>query len=177
RALLTIVAALALPATASAQTVSSPTVSESAGAARVAVTLVAARVDPVEIAWHTADATTLADAPLARAGVEYVPAAGVGRFEPGETVKEVLVTLLDDTVDEWSSFFAVVAGDVSGFVQITDDDPSPAPSIADAVVKENAGAVTLTVTRPFATELGPMRYAWTVKPGSATGEVVFAPAD
>lgn len=181
RALWLIVAALALPASASAQTVGAVTVSESAGVAVVPVALSAAPATAVDVAWRTAE-SGIADAPAARAGVDYVAASGVVHFEPGETVKEVAITVLDNAVDGWGGFFDVVAGESTGFVQIIDDEPSPAPSIADAVVKENAGSVTLTVTRPFGTELGAMRYAWVLRPGesrvrAATGEVIFASSD
>ena len=184
RALLVIVAALAFPATAAAQTVGSVTVSESAGGGACEHhARGAARAEAVDVAWRTADATGIADAPLARAGIDYVAASGTVRFAPGgDRQGDRGSRVLADTVDDWGGFFSVVAGDSTGFIQILDDDPTPAPSIADTVVKENAGAVTLTVTRPAITERGFMRYAWTVKPGTAgvsaaTGEITFAATD
>ena len=91
----------ALPAaSAQAQSVSRTTVSESAGVARVTISLPQAAAQPVDIAWQTGPPRFLADAPSALAGSDYVPASGTLTFAPGETAKEVAVTVLDDALDE-----------------------------------------------------------------------------
>jgi hypothetical protein len=148
-------------------------VGEASGFAQVQVTLSPAPTERVDVSWQTSRNIMLADARDALPGEDFIAASGTLTFAAGETAKDITVTLIDDTIDEGSEVFGVHLGLETpprewAVVDIVDDDPSPAPSIADATVRENAGEVSLAVTRPAVSHLGNMRWAWTVRAGSAT---------
>lgn len=94
----------------------------------------------------------------ATAGLDYVATSGTVVFGPGETLKTISVTVLDDSLIENSeTFFVTLTGatnaSVTGqaaTVTIADDD-SPNATIGFSKssydVDEGAGFVTLTVTR------------------------------
>jgi hypothetical protein len=101
---------------------------------------------------------------LARAGQDYSATTGTLTFGPSETMKQVSVPILEDGVYEETETFFVTLSDPTGGaavrapstaqVHIGDNDPVPAVRFASAnySVDENAGAVTLTITKTGATE-------------------------
>lgn len=170
---------LTAPATAAAApTISVPSqlsVPEKVGEVRIGVTLSEPSAAPFEVSWKTEPTPRwLADAPASLPGVDYVEASGALTFAPGETQREVSVTVLDDAVDDPSPFFAVVFGpgeDPStpvSLVNIVDDDPTPASSVADVRVAEGASVAVVPVTRPAISRLGNAVYGWRTVAGSAT---------
>ncbi|MEZ4833350.1 MAG: Calx-beta domain-containing protein [Caldilineaceae bacterium] len=94
----------------------------------------------VTVDYATADGSALASA-------DYTAAAGTLTFSPGDTSRTISVAVLDDGLDEADEFFTVTlanpvnatSGDDGASVTITDNDPSPALTIADVMVDEGAG--------------------------------------
>ncbi|MGJ3230774.1 MAG: Calx-beta domain-containing protein [Oceanicaulis sp.] len=93
----------------------------------------------------------------ATAGEDFVAASGSVTFEPGETLKTVTVTLVDDALDEadegLAAFFETPtnadlgpSGTQFDVVTITDNDAAPGLSIADVTSGEGDGTTTFTVT-------------------------------
>ena len=87
-------------------------------------------------------------------GVDYSGATGSVVFAGGETTKNIVIQLTNDTIDEFnetalltlSDFNATgeSAGSLSASIlTITDDDPPPAISISDATVVEGNGGFTV----------------------------------
>ena len=123
---------------------------ESAGAARFRVWLSGPSAGPVDVAWTTADHA----------------AAGLVRFAPGETEKQIVVPVADDHAhgpDKTLAVTASVTGDVEvvrgyGFGTIVDDDPAapagPGPIAGRPAASANGAhsaapiqPLTLTATR------------------------------
>jgi len=120
-----------LPATAAlAHTVLEPRVSVdgaaaaegNAGSTRVPVVLrlSGADVEPITVAWKTADRSAVA-------GRDYIAASGSVTFTPGETSREIGVDILGNGTPEREKTFAIVASgpdnDAEGLVRIVNDDP------------------------------------------------------
>jgi uncharacterized repeat protein (TIGR01451 family)/CSLREA domain-containing protein len=111
------------------------------------VSLDAAIPYTVTVNWATADGT-------ATAGVDYTAASGTVTFAPMDTSESVTVDVLGDILDEANQTFLVNLStpangtivDGQGVGTITDDDPTPSITIADATVDEGAGTVTLELT-------------------------------
>ena len=107
---------------------------------------------------------------------DFVTAATLLTFDPGETEKSVAIEIEDDALDEDDeSFFVNLSGDdapiedAQGVGTIIDDDPMPALSIADVSFPERNGL------RPvlFRVDLGAasgrtVTVDYAVRPGSAT---------
>jgi len=114
-------------------------------------------------------------------------------FAPGQTSKTITVSVLGDTTNEANETFVVNLSNPSnatlvdgqGQATITNDDPVPSLSIADASIAEGAGvanasfSVTLsaasgqTVTVAFATANGSAKTV-TGDYAAASGTVTFA---
>lgn len=117
------------------------TASESSGASRVLVSLSAPSLTPVSVTYSTAAGTALP-------GSDFATASGTLQFAPGETVKAIMVTLLDDGEDEATESFSLTLSnpvsaqlgslDSHNFVIADDDKP----------------VVTLVATDPDASEAG-----------------------
>ena len=135
----------------------------------------------------------------ATANTDYTPATGTLTFEPGQTFKDIPVTIVADSMDEADETVQLTVsnaggtgtatiGTPTGTGTITDDDAQPTTSIADATVTEgNSGTVNAvftvslsaasgrTVTMNFATADGtatqPADYA------STSGSLSFAPGE
>ncbi|MGZ4150022.1 MAG: Calx-beta domain-containing protein, partial [Actinomycetota bacterium] len=113
------------------------------------VSLSAASALPVTVDWATADGTaTTADA-------DYVAGNGTLTFNPGQTSKNVSVTIDGDTTYERKESLSVVLSNVSGATlgtsagsaAITNDDPAPSVAIGNAsVIEGDGGTTTLTFT-------------------------------
>ena len=82
-------------------------VDETAQRALVVVALDRPSVNPVTVAWTTADDTAMA-------GEDFRPGSGVLRFEPGETVRTISVDVFDDALAERDEFFHVVLSNPAG---------------------------------------------------------------
>ncbi|MEX0726284.1 MAG: Calx-beta domain-containing protein [Planctomycetaceae bacterium] len=92
----------------------------------------------------------------ATANVDFTPTSGTLVFNPGETTKNIDVTILGDTLDEYdeqfhvmllSSINAVIIRDL-GIGTILDDDASPLISVSDAasVIEGDSGTTNAVFT-------------------------------
>lgn len=172
-------------ATPSVAVPSDVAVAENAREARIAVTLSEPQAEPLRLAWTTGSAADLiADAPSALPGRDYVEAAGTLEFPPGETRREVAVTVLDDAVDDPSGFLAVWFGEQRAgpgrtvtVLRILDDEPTPAASVADVRVDEGAGEVVVPVTRPGVSFVGHAVHDWRTLAATADAGPDFGARD
>ena len=114
------------------------------------LTLSTASGREVDVDYATADAT-------ASAGADYQAASGTVAFSPGETTKQIAVTVDGDAVYEGNETFTVgLAAPVnanivggSGLGTIADDDAGPKLSVDDPAVAEGGSGtsiLTFTVT-------------------------------
>jgi hypothetical protein len=107
------------------------------------VTLSAPSTRTVTIDFATTDGTAVA-------GQDYVAASGTVRFAPGQTSRPITVNVLGDVLDEPDETFYVKLNNPAGATiagsqatgTITDDDPPPSLSIADATVTEGNSGTT-----------------------------------
>jgi len=119
---------------------------EGAGRIEFPVTALGLGAYSVEVDYHTADATAAADE-------DYRSASGTLTFTPADAAERaIVVTLLDDDVDELDETFVVTVTAAVAVVRvgtatgvIVDDDPPPAVSIADAAGDETVGALVFAV--------------------------------
>ena len=111
------------------------------------VTLDAGSTRPVTVRYATADKTALKD-------LDYEPVDGTLTFDAGDTRETVVVSLVDDSIDEPEETFAValsfpenatLAVDSADGL-IIDDDGAALLSVADAVATEGDGAVEFTIS-------------------------------
>jgi hypothetical protein len=122
-------------------------VGEMAGSADIGVNLTAATSHDVVIDYATADGTAIA-------GTDYAARVGSVTIRAGRTGAQVLVPVLDDSLDEPDETFTLRLTDVSGatvadgegLVGIVDDDAPPAISVTDASESETSAAVIFSVT-------------------------------
>ncbi|HEY3484924.1 MAG TPA: Calx-beta domain-containing protein [Ilumatobacteraceae bacterium] len=126
----------------------------------VAITLSGPSTVPVSISWVTAVGT-------ASPGSDYVFASGTTVFNPGETTKNVTLSVVGDALVEGNETFRLQITDVtvvsiangSGTITIVDDDvppPPPTPTVtvtsADNAASETPGnTATFTLTRSSST--------------------------
>jgi hypothetical protein len=177
---------LAAPASATAEPAAtlpgSVAASENAGTVRIPVTLSEPAPGAVEVSWRTLR-PMIPDAPLAKAGKDYVEGSGRLAFAAGETRGELAVTVLDDAVDDDSPFLAVELHDPQGATigpqrmvafELADDEPTPPASAADVVVKEGAGEAVVRITRPAISLVGHAAYTWTPRPVTARAPQDFS---
>ena len=109
----------------------------------------------------------------ATAGSDYRLTNGSVIFNPGQTTKTIMVTVLGDNLSESTEFYGVVltnlvnvtAGVSQGLGTITDDDPLPSLSISDGSISEgNSGTnnMQFTVTiSPLSGQLVSFNFATT----------------
>jgi len=115
----------------------------------VKLTLSSASEREITIEFATSDGT-------ATAGEDYAANSGSATFAPGVTEVTVTLAVAGDVEDEGDEHFFLnlsnptnaTIGDGTGKITILDDDATPALSISDATVAEDAvdGEVTLSVT-------------------------------
>lgn len=131
------------------------TVSETGSTATFGITRSGNASGPLTVQYATSNGN-------ATPGADYTAAAGSVTFADGETTKNVIVQLNNDTIDEFdenvlltlSDFNAsgASAGSLSATIlNLTDEDPPPAISINDATVVEGSsgaafGSFTLTLS-------------------------------
>ena len=136
---------------------------------------------------------------FAKASQDYSNTTGTLTFAPSETMKQFTVPILEDAVyEEIETFYVALSNPTGGAavrapstaqVHINDNDPAPVVQFGspDYSVNENAGTVTLTITKSGATETSVTAY-YKTRDGSArapsdytsvgddlTASVVFAP--
>jgi hypothetical protein len=116
-------------------------------------------------------------------------------FDPGQTSKPVVVDVNDDALDEDDeTLFVNLSGaakaaidDAQGIATITDDDPLPSLSIADASFTEGFGVRRVSLQVLLSQKSGrPVTVGYTIGPGSLTpgaefraetGTLNFAPGE
>src|SRR5918992_1095873 len=111
------------------------------------VTLSAASGRNVTVAYATASDS-------ATTGVDFNGVANTLTFDPGETVKTILVPIRGDSASEANETFSVHLANVTNATisdgqalgTIADDDPQPSLSIGDVSSSDEAGSLTFTVT-------------------------------
>ncbi|MEY2508152.1 MAG: hypothetical protein QOH01_2481 [Verrucomicrobiota bacterium] len=170
------------------------TVNEAAG--QVVLTVVANRLgnpgSSISVNYATRDGT-------AAAGQDYVPASGTITFGSGETQKQIVVQILNDSqLENVENFFVDLSnpqgailktdGSSTATVNIADDDSGTSTiqfSSASYSVNEGGGSIALTVVRSGGVQLAASaNYATangTAQAGSdytaASGSVSFAPGE
>ena len=125
------------------------TVAEEAGTLSLPVTRTG-RIDvTTTVEFATSDGS-------ATAGLDYTATSGTLTFAPGETTKEITVTILDDVAQESDETFIITVFNASNAsllggiatVTIVDTDSAPTFSIDDVTTDgESAANATFTVTR------------------------------
>ena len=122
------------------------TVDEDGSQAALSVELSQASADTVTVDYATSDIT-------AEAGDDYTDTSGTLTFAPGETVKAIIVPILDDAIYETLERFNVTLSTPTGAtlpafpgaqINIAVDESPPTATIAD--VSAGEGADTMTVT-------------------------------
>ena len=123
------------------------TVDEDGSQAALSVELSQASTVTVTVDYATSDNT-------AEAGDDYTDTSGTLTFAPGETVKAIIVPILDDAIYEPLERFNVTLSNPTGAtlptfpgaqVNIAVDESPPTASIANVTVGEGAGTMTLTL--------------------------------
>jgi hypothetical protein len=120
--------------------ITSSTVAESDGRATFTVTLSAVSGKPISVDWSTADDT-------AKAGQDYVAAAGTLSFAPGETTKTFTVDVINDKLVEATETFFV---NLSNGVNVNSDPVVTALPRAIVTIIDNDHAPVLVPQTPAA---------------------------
>src|SRR4051812_20705225 len=147
-------------------------------------TLLPASLGPQFVAWATRDGSATDGKDYAGTAFGLLPVPG------GATAATVQIPVVGDTLHEGDETFDVVFDtglqtDVQT-VTITDDDPAPTVSIADATAHENDGAARFDVSLSAPSGL-PVEFDWAAGNGTAkapgdftlpaSGHLVFAPGE
>ena len=123
------------------------TVDEDGSQAALSVELSQTSTDTVTVDYATSDIT-------AEAGDDYTETSGTLTFAASETVKAIIVPILDDAIYETLERFNVTLSNPTGatlptfpsaLVIIAQDESPPTASIANVTVSEGAGTMTLTL--------------------------------
>lgn len=156
-------------------------------AATFSISLTIPSSGTINLDWATADGTP-AGLDSAVAGADYVavPSTPLATFTPGQTLKQVTVNVVGDTIDERNETFrvllsnlvlaqtGVVTTDLTANGLITDDDAPPTISIANVSVAEAVpgGVANFLVTLSGASGL-PIDFTVATASGTATTGVDF----
>jgi chitinase len=152
--------------------VSDATVAENAGPLSFTISLSALSGQEVDVDYTTTDAAAVA-------GSDYTAATGTAVIPAGQSSVQIDVPVIDEATYEADEGLTLDLSspnnastlDAQGAGTITNDDPVPAATIADAgVVEGNTGTTpaTFVVTLDRATEVG-ATIDWSTADGSATG--------
>ena len=123
------------------------TVDEDGSQAALSVELSQASADTVTVDYATSDIT-------AEAGDDYTETSGTLTFAPGETVKAIIVPILDDAIYETLERFNVTLSNPTGAtlpafpgaqINIAVDESPPTATIADVTAGEGADTMTVTL--------------------------------
>lgn len=134
----------------------------------------------------TVDYTTNAGTATPGAGNDYTTTSGTLTFAPGDLSETFVVPILDDAAAEGGEQFTATLSNPSldaslgvgsvATVSITDDPAGTAQFTVSTInTNEEAGSVTVTVTRTGGTE-GPLSVNYTTAPGTATTPADYATA-
>jgi len=123
----------------------------------------------------------------AKPGIDYSAGAGSVVFADGETTKNIVVQLTDDTLDEFNETALVTLSDFNAtgesagslsasILTIADNDPPPAISVSDATIVEGnngliAGSINLTLS---AVSGKPVTVTLTPSQGTATAGLDYS---
>ena len=158
------------------------------------VTLDTASGKPITVTYTTSNTTAVYNA-------DYITASGTITFAPGQTLKNVTIDVVGDTLDEINETYAVNLGPVAngnvtigdgiGVGTITDNDDPPTVTINNTAVTEldngssNTATFTVTLSAPSG-KIVSVDYADTLT-GTATsdtdyvaissGQVIFSPGE
>lgn len=159
------------------------TVSESASTATFGITRTGDTSGALTVQYATSNGT-------AAPGVDYTAAVGSVTFAAGETTKNVVVQLKNDTVDEFDETVLLTlsdfnaTGQLSGsfsatILTLTDDDAPPTISINDATVVEgSSGAPLRSFTLTLSAASGkPISVRLTSSPVTATQVTDYSAID
>ena len=151
----------------------------------VEVSLASASVQAVVVDYATVDGT-------ATAGADFQSVAGTLTFLPGETIKQITVPVIGDTVDELDETFHVALAHVAEGVvapilqPVTiEDDDDPSLTIQDVTVLEESGQADVVVSLSSA-PLEKITVDYATADGTATfgddyfsaqGTLTFLPGD
>ncbi|MEI7902773.1 MAG: Calx-beta domain-containing protein, partial [bacterium] len=135
-------------------------------------------LSPAEITTATVN-YAVTDGTATGGGVDYTLAPGTITFAPGETSKNILITIADDLIDEpeetifvslSSPMNAILGNPASHTYTILDDEPPPAVQFtaASSNVAENISPANLTVTLSSASATT-ISVNYAVTGGTATG--------
>jgi hypothetical protein len=156
--------------------ISDPVIDETSGEARFAITLDRPSGRPVSVAYRTR--------PGSAGGDDFSAARGVLSFAPGETVKTVSVSILNDKAREPDEKFALVLSNASaatlpdpvGTATIgSSDQPTagqPAVSVGDVRIGEPDGAAEFVISLSAPSNL-PVSVHYATQPSTATVNVDF----
>ena len=131
----------------------------------------------VTVDWATADGT-------ATQGADYAETTGTLTFDALETEQTITVSLLDDALDETDETFTVTLtnaanatlDDAEATGTITDNDDTPALTIADAQAAEGDREITFAVTLGAVSGLA-VTVDWTTADGTATADADYTAAE
>ena len=160
-----------------ALTIADAEATEGDGEITFTMTLNIASSKTVTVDWATADGT-------ATQGADYAETTGTLRFDALETKQTITVPLLDDALDENDETFTVALSNPSNATlddaeatgTITDNDDTPALTIADAEAAEGDREITFAVTLGAASSLE-VTVDWTTADGTATADADYAAAE
>jgi chitinase len=136
------------------------------------ITLSAPAASEVTVSYATASATAVSPGDFAPLGLTLLT------FGPGETSKQVVVSVVGDALDEAGETFSLqlsapsgaTISDGIGVATIVDDDPEPVLSVADASVSEGGANLVFTVTlTPVSGRTVTVDYATTDGTATSTG--------
>jgi len=127
--------------------INDPSASEASGSLSYTVTLSAASGQTVTVSYASSNGT-------ASAGSDYTETTGTLTFNPGETSKNIAVTLSDNSLDATDKTLVMTLSnasnatisDATGTGTITDDEATPSLAISDISSDEADGTVIITVT-------------------------------
>ncbi|MBN1956377.1 MAG: alpha/beta fold hydrolase [Anaerolineae bacterium] len=153
-------------------------VGEGDGSAAIDVRLSAASPRPVAVHYATADGT-------ARAGDDYLAAAGLLTFTPGVTLQLFAVSVISDALDEADETLALILSDAVNAdvganspaeLTIVDDDPLPLLHFAAPACQVDEGASAATVTVSLETASGlTVTVDYAASDGTARGGSDYVP--
>ena len=131
----------------------------------------------VMVDWTTADGT-------ATQGTDYAETTGTLTFDALETEQTITVPLLDDALDEADETFTIALSnavnatldDAEATGTISDNDDTPALTIADAEAAEGDREITFAVTLGAVSGLE-VTVDWTTADGTAKADADYVAAD
>jgi hypothetical protein len=153
--------------------------SENAGAVTLTVTRTAGSTGAASVNWTTVNNTAVSPS-------DFIANSGTLTFDEGETTKTIVITLVDDLVEESAEQFkvsltnpvnATLGSAYDATVTITNEDFAGTLGFGTGnyTVSESAGTVTLTVNRVNGTS-GAASVNWATVDGTATSPADYSGA-